>query len=122
VARVVALVPDLMFGSKLVAMLQAAGHDVELCSQEYEAWSRVDEADVLVVDLTTDDFDGVSLVDSLRADGKLHQTRTAAFYAHVDTETRARAGEVGFDLIVPRSRMAREGAELIGTLAEDGGA
>lgn len=119
-ARVVALVPDLMFGSKLVAMLEAAGHEVELCSQEFEAWSRADAADVLVVDLTTDEFDGVSLVDSLRADGELHGTRTAAFYAHVDTDTRARAEEVGFDLIVPRSRMAREGAELIGALAEGG--
>jgi CheY-like chemotaxis protein len=118
VARVLAVVPDLMFGSKIVAMLEAAGHDVELCAQEHEAWKRADDADVLVVDLATDEFDGAMLVDSLRADGELHGTRTLAFYAHVDAAARTRAEEVGFDLVVPRSRMAREGAELIGSLVE----
>ena len=108
-----------MFGSR-VAMLEAAGHEVELCAQEHEAWTRADAADVLVVDLTTDDVDGAMLVDSLRAGGELHGTRTLAFYSHVDTDTRARAEEAGFDLVVPRSRMAREGAELVGALAEGG--
>jgi CheY-like chemotaxis protein len=118
VARVVAVVPDLMFGSKIVAMLEAAGHDVELYAQEHEVWERAEDADVLVLDLGTDEFDGATLVDTLRADGELHGTRTVAFYAHVDTAARARAEEVGFDLVVPRSRMAREGAELIGALVE----
>ena len=118
-AHVVAVVPDLMFGSKIVAMLEAAGHDVDLCAQEHEVWGRVADADVLVLDLGTDEFDGATLVDTLRADGELHGTRTVAFYAHVDTAARARAEEVGFDLVVPRSRMAREGADLIGALVAD---
>ena len=118
-ARVVALVPDLLFGSKVLAMLTEAGHDVELCSQEDQVWAHVDEGtDVLVVDLTTDEVDGVTLVDTLAAGGELHGVRTLGFYSHVDTETRARAQEVGFDAVVPRSRMAREGADLVTRLAQ----
>jgi CheY-like chemotaxis protein len=94
---------------------------VELISQEHEAWDAADAADVLVVDLASDELDGVTLVDTLRADGELHDTRTLGFYAHVDTETRRRAGEVGFDLVVPRSRMAREGGELVSELARGSG-
>ena len=36
-----------------------------------------------------------------------------AFYSHVEADVRALATEAGFELVVPRSRMAREGAELV---------
>jgi hypothetical protein len=45
---------------------------------------------------------------------------TLAFYSHVDADVRALALEAGFTLVVPRSRMAREGAALIGRLVEAG--
>jgi hypothetical protein len=35
----------------------------------------------------------------------------------VDADTRVRATQAGFDLVVPRSRMAREGAALVSRLA-----
>jgi capsular polysaccharide biosynthesis protein len=41
---------------------------------------------------------------------------TLAFYSHVETEVRERAQAAGFDLVVPRSRMAREGADLAARL------
>ena len=43
--------------------------------------------------------------------------RRSAVYSHVDVETRARAQAAGFDLVVPRSRMVREGADLVAGLA-----
>ena len=116
-ARVTALVPDLLFGSKVRAMLEGAGLEVELVASEPETWDKVAGIDVLVVDLTSDEVDGVVIVDTLRSGGELHGVRTLGFYAHVDQETRRRANEVGFDLVVPRSRMAREGAELVARLA-----
>jgi CheY-like chemotaxis protein len=116
VARVVALVPDLLFGSRLMSMLEDAGHQVVLCSQEDETWSQAEDADALLVDLTTDEVDGATLVDSMRAGGELKGTGTLAFYSHVDVATRRRAEEVGFDLVVPRSRMAREGVPLVESL------
>jgi hypothetical protein len=39
--------------------------------------------------------------------------KTLAFYLHTDVETRTRALDAGMDLVVPRSRMAREGAALV---------
>jgi CheY-like chemotaxis protein len=117
--RVVALVPDLLFGSKVVAMLQAAGHEVTLCAAEDDARARAVDADVLVVDLTTDVVDGATLVDSMLAGGELPGIRTLAFYSHVDGAMRARAEAVGFDLVVPRSRMAREGADLVSGLSRE---
>jgi DNA-binding NarL/FixJ family response regulator len=76
-----------------------------------------DGADVLIVDLAAGTFDGVAVVAALKAGGELAGTRTLGVYSHVDAETRNRADAVGFDLVVPRSRMAREGAQLVDRLA-----
>ena len=117
-ARVVALVPDLLFGSQVKGALVAAGHEVELVGDETRIRDRFGNTAaptvaVLVVDLTNDTLDGPALVESLSAEGALAQIRTLGFYAHVDVSVRERAEEAGFDLVVPSSRMAREGAELV---------
>ena len=48
----------------------------------------------------------------------LGDARTLGVYSHVDVDTRRRAEAAGFDLIVPRSRLAREGPTLISGLAD----
>ena len=121
-ARVAALIPDLLFGSKVQSALQTAGHEVDLITGEVEAWDEVGGIDLLVVDLTSPDVDGVELFETLATGGELHGVRTLGFFAHVEPEVRERALQAGFDLVVPRSRMAREGAQLVaGLMADDGG-
>jgi hypothetical protein len=118
VARAVVACSDLLFGSKLYEGLLNAGHDVFLVDDEPGAWAAIREgADVFVVDLGSEDFDGAVLVDTMRSDGALRGVRTLGFFPHVDREARRRAEEVGFDLVVPRSRMAREMGELVERLA-----
>jgi CheY-like chemotaxis protein len=113
VARVVAVFDDLLLGSNVLGALSAAGHEARLAGA---AVAGVD-ADVLVVDLGSTGFDGVELVERLRAAGELGGARTLGVYSHVHHEVKLRAEAAGFDLVVPRSRMAREGAALIERLA-----
>ena len=112
-ARVVAAFDDLLLGSNVLGMLRAAGHDAQLAGAD----AHPGGAAVLIVDLAAGSFDGVALVERLRADGELEQTRTLGVYSHVDADTKRRADAAGFDLVVPRSRMAREGAALVERLA-----
>jgi hypothetical protein len=120
VAHVVAFIPDLLFGSRVQADLLADGHTVELIGDSGAVGELLGVgADVLVVDLTDDDYGGVSLVESLSARGALAGVGTLAFYSHVDAEMRVRAEGAGFDMVVPRSRMAREGSVLTAKLARD---
>jgi CheY-like chemotaxis protein len=114
VTRVTVLCPDLLFGSRVEGGLGAAGYEVTRVEDEPATWAAVGAgADALVVDLGSDEVDGVVLVDSMRADGTLRGVGTLGFYPHVEQERRRRAEEVGFDLVVPRSRMAREMAALV---------
>ena len=65
-ARVVAVFDDLLLGSNVLGMLRAAGHEARLVGDA--AAATPDGADVLVVDLATEGFDGVALVERLGAD------------------------------------------------------
>jgi hypothetical protein len=114
VARVIAVFDDLLLGSNVLGMLRAAGHDAALSGG---AGVRPEGADVLIVDLGAGTFDGVGIVESLTAAGELGGTRTLGVYSHVEADTRRRAEAAGFDLVVPRSRMAREGARLVERLS-----
>jgi len=113
VARVVAAFDDLLLGSNVLGMLRAAGHDATLTGGSAV---HPGGADVLVLDLAAGTFDGVALVEALRASGELGATRTLGVYSHVDVDTRRRAEAAAFDLVVPRSRMAREGPALVAGL------
>jgi hypothetical protein len=102
-----------MFGSKVEGALTGAGHEVRWVDAEDVARAEAGESAVLVVDLSTDGYDGAVLVDSMKMGAELADVRTLGFYSHVDRDTRRAAEAAGFDQVVPRSRMAREAAALV---------
>jgi hypothetical protein len=93
VARVGLISPDLLFGSKVEGALHAAGHEVV---------HGAEGVDAVVVDLTQ---------------GEVPPPQGGApalgFYSHVEQDVRRAAEEAGYDMVVPRSRMNREGPELV---------
>jgi CheY-like chemotaxis protein len=111
VAQVVALAPDLFFASKISETLEAAGHDVRVLATIPEAVEAAGEADVVIVDLHTEQLDPAQLFAQLGGKPLL------GFYSHVDADARAQAERAGFHVVVPRSRMARDMPELVARLA-----
>jgi hypothetical protein len=96
VARVIAISADLLLGSKVEAMLSAAGYDVTLSPALAEA--PLDDAELIVADL---DAENPKALVGLGVP-------TLGYYSHVNVETKQSAEAAGVDLVVPRSRMARE--------------
>lgn len=95
-ARVLSISTDLMLGSKVEAQLTAAGHEVTTSpSIEETSWEGID---LIVADLD---------VESPEALVGLGMP-VLGYYSHVDLDTREAARAAGVDLVVPRSRMARE--------------
>ena len=112
-ARIVAFLPDLLFGSNVVGALQAAGHEPVLVSDPYAVRGELQGTQLLVVDLTADASERLEQLEGIPG-----TIKTLAFYSHVEADVRAQAERAGFDLVVPRSRMAREGASLVDRLVE----
>jgi hypothetical protein len=112
--RVVSYIPDLLFGSSVVTALRSAGHDPILVGDAAALARELPGAQVLVVDLTSDHRERIEAVRTTRRpDG----VPVLGFYSHVEQEVRGEAEDAGFDLVVPRSRMAREGVALVERLS-----
>ena len=106
-ARIVAISSDLLLGSKVEAMLRAAGHEVTMAPGLEGA--PLEGADLIVADLDAESPE--ALVNT--------GVPVLGYYSHVNAETKQAAEAAGVDLAVPRSRMARElpdlAAKLLGT-------
>lgn len=103
-ARIVAIAPDLMLGTRIQETLSAAGHDVSLAPSAAEA--PLDDAELLVVDVERENPEAVVGLG----------VPVLGFYPHTDAELRERADAAGVDLVVPRSRLAREMPQLVAQL------
>jgi len=103
VARVVAISADLLLGSKVEALLKAANHEVTLAPSLPE---QLKDVDLLVADLDAED------PRALTETG----IPVLGYYSHVNVETKQAAEAAGVDVVVPRSRMARELPELAAKL------
>jgi hypothetical protein len=96
VARVLSIATDLMLGSRVTETLSAAGHEVVSSpSMEETTWDGVD---LIVADLDVENPEALVGLGM----------PVLGYYSHVDVETREAAEAAGVDLVVPRSRMARE--------------
>jgi hypothetical protein len=91
-ARVAIVVPDLLFGSRIEGGVRAAGH--ELVGPDADP-------DLVIADVEVVDPDGVA--------GRAR----LGFYPHTNIELKRRAEAAGFDMVVPRSRIARELPQLV---------
>jgi hypothetical protein len=101
VARIVAIAPDLLLGSRIVETLTAAGHDVTLSASASEA--PLGEAELLVADLENENPEALVGVG----------VPVLGFYQHTNVELRKVAEAAGVDLVVPRSKLAREMPQLV---------
>jgi hypothetical protein len=99
-ARIVAIAPELLLATRIEETLGAAGHEVTLSPSVAEA--PLDEAELLVVDLERENPEAVVGLG----------IPVLGFYPHTDTELRQVADAAGVDLVVPRSRLAREMPQL----------
>lgn len=94
--RVLAVVSDLMLSSKVSAMLGAAGHEVKVVAAPPGPGDF--DFDLVVCDLEAVAADQIAALPA----------PAIGFYSHVDVDTRDAGREAGLELVVPRSRMARE--------------
>lgn len=102
-ARILAVVSDLMLASRVAEPLRAAGHAVEVRSPGSGQAGDLSDVDLIVCDLEATD------PDSVAGTGR----PSIGFHSHLDTETGNRARRAGVDLVIPRSRMARELPALV---------
>lgn len=115
--RVVMVVPDLFFATRIAGAADQLGVALESPGpDEALAAIRAHAPDLVIVDLTAPG-DPLALVRSLKADPKSRAVPIIGFYPHVDQALRAAALGAGVDQVMPRSAFT---ARLASLLAGDG--
>jgi hypothetical protein len=97
-----------MLASRIDATLTAEGHEVQLATSVSEA-PELEAADLLIADLDTEPPEAVVALG----------IPVLGFHRHTNVEVREQAEAAGVDLVVPRSRLAREMPELVNRLLAD---
>lgn len=106
--RVIALVDDMFFASKIRAVAEAVGVEISFPRSKEALVEKAREAQLVLVDLHHQKLDPVALVTDLKADEELRKIPVIGFFSHVETELQRKALAAGFDQVMPRSVFARD--------------
>jgi PleD family two-component response regulator len=122
--RVISVIDDMFFASKIRAVAEAAGVEISSPRTQEAVVSKARELKpgLIVVDLHNQRIDPIALAQELKADSELRGTRLLGFFSHVQTELKQNAVSAGFDVVVPRSVFARDLSEILTADHTDTGA
>jgi CheY-like chemotaxis protein len=116
--RVVAVVPDLFFATRIAATAARLAVTLETpAPQEALDAIRQRPPDLVILDLRAPG-DPLALARALKADPATRSIPLIGFYPHVEAELRTAALAAGVDQVLPRSAFT---ARLAALLAGEGG-
>lgn len=120
-AKILAMVEDLIFTSKIQQAAKLAGVRVEFV-QPQDVVQRVGEETVgaLIVDLNHRSGRAMEVVRAVKSGPAAAATRTLGFVSHVQGDVIEAARAAGCDLILARSAFAEQLPELLRKLARPG--
>lgn len=113
--KVMAVVDDMFFASKIRATSEALGVEISFPRSKEAVIEKAHEVkpDLMLVDLHNQRFDSVALAIELKADEQLRDIPLLAFFSHVETELQRNALAAGYDQVLPRSVFSRDLAEIL---------
>lgn len=102
---IIALVDDLMFGSKIRAAADHAKTSVTFVRSRDALLPELLAArpSLVILDLDRDALDPIGAIRAIRGDSRVRSTRLVAFVRHTSAEAIARAREAGVDQVLARS-------------------
>ena len=113
--RVLVLADDLIWSTRLVAQVQAAGADAAPVRTLAALNQALPAADAVIVDLTARAYDGVVAVRKAADAGR----RVLAVGQHDDAELRRRALAAGAERVHPYRKLFEDGQQVLATWLHD---
>jgi hypothetical protein len=113
-AKIVALVPDLMFGTRIEDAAKHLGYPVEFVKPEEDAGAMIAHVSPALVVVALDAPHSMEAIEAGRKAG----ARVLAFGSHKNVELMRAAKAAGCDQVVARSQMAADLPNLLKKYAE----
>ncbi|HSB28829.1 MAG TPA: response regulator [Pyrinomonadaceae bacterium] len=114
--KLIAIVDDMFFASKIRATAEALGVEIAFPRTIENALAKIHETqpDLVVVDLHNQRFDPLAFVSELKRNTELKFIPVLGFFSHVEVGLQSQAMDHGFDNVIPRSVFARDLGAIIG--------
>ncbi len=113
--RVLAAVEDLLFRSKISETASQLGIEASFPRNPRKLLETICESppDLLVLDLNSDRFEPLSLLQTIRFEGAAETVKTVGFLSHVQKDLAVAAREAGCDRVVARSAFTKNLPEIL---------
>lgn len=114
-AKVLVLVSDLFFQTRIQEAARALGVSMEIFSSGPVLLerARTESPALLIVDLNAASAQPVETIAALKADSALRSLPVVAYLSHVQVELERAARAAGTDIVLARSKFTRELPELL---------
>jgi len=113
--RVLVAVDDIFFAAKIRTTAEHLGVEV-VFPRSLEAFGEAAKDGrhaLVIVDLHLQRYDPFAVARQLKADEALRATPLVGFFSHVQVELQRRAGDAGFDRVLPRSAFTKRLPEIL---------
>ncbi len=112
--KILAVVDDLFFASKIGETAKRAGVNVEFATTEQAVFEKTTpKRSLIIVDLNSARIQPLDLVARLKNDADLKQIPVLGFVSHVQVELIQRAHQAGCDLVMARSAFSDNLTEIL---------
>ncbi|MEO5987656.1 MAG: hypothetical protein ABIU54_02045 [Candidatus Eisenbacteria bacterium] len=111
--RIIAVVPDLFFSTRILATARTVGVPVDLLPLPRALAACIESLPALVLIDLHANGDPMALVRALKQDERTRGIPLVGFYSHIETALRRAALEAGIDEAMPRSAFTRRLPELL---------
>jgi CheY-like chemotaxis protein len=113
-SKILAVVDDLFFATKINETARRAGVAVDFVTSEEALFQRAAEKpSLIIVDLNLSSLQPLPLITKLKSDPELKQTSVLAFVSHVQGELKMKAQEAGCDMVLARSSFSQNLPQIL---------
>jgi CheY-like chemotaxis protein len=112
---VIAAVDDMFFASKIRAVAEQLGIEVQFIRTASAVIERARESrpSLIVVDLHSQKLQPIELATLLKGDDELRSITLLGFFSHVQAELQRTALQAGYDKAIPRSVFSKDLAQIL---------
>jgi CheY-like chemotaxis protein len=112
--KIVAIVDDLFFASKIGETARRAGLTVQFVKTEEEVLQMTGERpSLIIVDLNLNSIKPLPLIARLKSNPDLEKTSILAFVSHVQGELKQKAQKAGCDMVLARSSFSQNLPQIL---------
>ena len=108
--RVVAIVDDMFFASKIREAAKSAQVNLEILKNPDGIIENLTNviSTLIIVDLDSKKFNALEIIEKLKSREDMKDISTLGYLPHVQDDLKNEAIKAGYDSVMPRSRFSRE--------------